>query len=273
MTAGTIEPLPPELLDQATGRGGDPEIGWREMLATIEDAIVNDPRSLQTRIGPSGIGNPCDRCLAMALAEVPQKRDAAWLPTIGRATHAWLEDTFNAANERLGTVRWLTELRVDVGEIDGVPITGSLDVYDIVTATCTDWKIVGASTLESARNGPTPSYRVQGHAYGRGITRRGYPCDHVRVAYLPRNNFSLSSAVIWSEPYDESIAVAALTRATGLASTIRLIRAGGGDVAAWIHTLPTQRGCYDCARYPNPDGTYPPARGQKPDALHDLINA
>lgn len=271
--AGTRPPLPTDLLDLPHSRGGDPDLAWAEMLASIEHAITHDPRSLQTRIGPSGIGNPCDRCLAHALAETPQKRDAAWLPTIGRAVHAWLEDTFTAENTRLGQVRYLTELKVDVGDIDGTPITGSTDVYDICTAATTDWKIVGANTLNGARNGPTAGYRIQQHLYGRGMTRRGMPVDTVRIAYLPRNNFSLSAAVIWHEPYDESVALGALERATGIASTIRIIRSVDGDVPAYIATLPTVRGCYDCARYPNPDGTYPPARGQQPDALHDLVLA
>jgi hypothetical protein len=34
--------------------GDDPTTMWAEYADIVKDAITNDPRSLQTRIGPSG---------------------------------------------------------------------------------------------------------------------------------------------------------------------------------------------------------------------------
>lgn len=250
--------------------GGDPDATWAEYRAVIEDAISNDPRTLQERIGPSGLGDPCNRCLAHQLAQIPEKRDDAWLPTVGKAVHAWLEEVFVAFNAQLpaGQVRFLVETEVSVGEVDGVDITGHGDVYDLATAEVTDWKIVGVTTLRKVRKeGPSLTYRRQQHLYGRGFTRRGLPVERVRVAYLPRNEKTLDQAVIWSEPYDEQIAVDALQRADALAKAIRL---AGPD--AILPGLPVTQGCYGCARYPLPGGQLPPAPGYRPgNDLRGLI--
>jgi hypothetical protein len=68
--------------------GDDPTTMWTEYASIVKDAIAGDPRTLQTRIGPSGLGVDCDRCLAHQLAGIPEHRDDPWLPTVGRAVHA-----------------------------------------------------------------------------------------------------------------------------------------------------------------------------------------
>lgn len=205
------------------GRGGDPRLLFDELLHTIRAAIDDHPRSQQTRIGPSEIGHPCDRWLSHKLASTPEvnTRSAPWLPTVGTAVHAWLEDAFirdTFAATRAGQEpRWRLEERVSVGTIDGQDITGSTDLYDTVTASVVDWKIVGKSRLDTyRRKGPGPQYRVQGHCYGRGWQRAGYDVDQVHIVFLPRNG-ELADTVWWSEPYDEQIAVDALARAEAIA--------------------------------------------------------
>lgn len=240
------------------GRGGNPDVTWAEYRAVIETAIDGTPRSQQTRIGPSELGTPCNRCLAHKLAGIPETRDTAWLPAVGTAVHGWLQDVFIGANAGQ-PIRYLTELTVSVGDVDGVDITGHVDMYDIATAELTDWKCVGATTLRAAKSGPSPVYRTQAHLYGRGLIRRGLPVERVRIAYLPRNSVNgLADAVVWSEPYDEQVALAALARADALAKAIRL--AGAPAVLA---NFPPTPGCHSCARYPLPDGTTPPRPGHE----------
>lgn len=218
---------------------------WPEYRAVIEQAITDHPRSQQTRIGPSEIGIPCDRCLARKLAGIPEPRDAAWLPTLGTAVHAWLADLFTEANRDLQVARYLVEMRVSVGEIDSVDITGSCDLHDRETGDVTDWKIVGKSALEKAKAGHIkPEYRVQAHGYGRGWIRRGLPVRNVQVVFLPRNEHSLATAHVWSEPYDEQIVIDALSHADALAKAIRLV---GPDTV--IPTLSNDPDCYSCRRY------------------------
>lgn len=211
----------------ALGRGGDPRLLLDELLHTIRGAIAEQPRSRQTRIGPSELGIPCDRWMSHKLAGTPKVNDrhAPWLPTIGTAVHAWLEDVFSLANlpaiQAGQPPRWLLETEVSVGTVAGEDITGHCDLYDTVTATSVDWKTTGPTRLKHYRqHGPGEQYRAQGHLYGRGWRRKGYDVDTVAIAFLPRNA-ELDQAVWWSEPYDEQVAVAALARAEiiGMTST------------------------------------------------------
>lgn len=216
MTSLPALPAYPEHLQQ---RGGSPKVLQSELMHVIEDAIVNHPRSLQKTIGPSELGQECPRRIAYTLLGIGPFNpfsDVPWLPTIGTAMHAWLEEKFGI-NNAAAYDRWLLEMRVSVGEILGVEITGSADVYDRATCTVVDWKVVGATQLKKYRSkGPGQQYRCQGHLYGRGFIRRGVPVDNVMIVFLPRNG-ELRDAHVWSEPYDEAVALWALERANGIA--------------------------------------------------------
>lgn len=195
------------------------KIASRDYMAAISDAITNHPRSQQKRIGPSEIDHPCARRLGYKLAGTPDFNvfpDIPWKPTVGTAVHAWAEDAFHADNARHDHLRWLIETRVDVGEIGGTPVVGSADLYDRATGTVIDHKVVGRTQLRKYKaSGPGRQYRGQAHLYGRGFTRRGLPVHRVMVVFLPRDG-ELSDAHVWSEKYDESIALAALQRAEGI---------------------------------------------------------
>lgn len=240
-------------LDRAAER--DEHATWREYRDIVETAIKGQPRSLQKRIGPSEIGTPCDRCLAHKLIGTPEtEQHAPWLPFVGTAVHALLEDVFTQAN-RGRDVRFLVESTVSVGEIGGVDITGHADLFDLELGEVTDWKIVGVTTLRSARVAPSPTYRTQAHLYGRGFVRRGLTVNRVRIAYLPRNSVHLGDAVIWSEPYNEQIALDALARANGIALAIDAL---GAD-AALATTSPHTHDEFSCAKFP--DGNQSPDSG------------
>lgn len=216
MTLPTIEALPEHL----TQRGGSPDLVAAEYLDVIKRAVASHPRSLQRRIGPSEVGHPCARRIGYKLLDHEENEfpdHTPWLPTIGTAVHQWLEDQFTAANGGQDSARWLVEMTVSVGEIGGVDITGHCDLYDRVTATVIDHKVVGPTTLKKYRSkGPGDQYRTQIHLYGRGLVRRGLPVDTVSIAFLPRNG-ELRDAYIWHEPYDEQVALDGLKRAEGIA--------------------------------------------------------
>ncbi|KAB2347315.1 hypothetical protein [Actinomadura rudentiformis] len=220
-----------------------------ELLGVVENAITNHPRSLQTRIGPSEIGHPCARRLAYKLAGAPEvnSRGVPWKPTVGTAVHTWMDETFTKANEALpgydqGDIRYWTEVRVDVGEILGQSITGSCDLR--IGDTVIDYKIVGDEQLRKyKKHGPGDQYRIQAHLYGRGWTRsyiggwdhgyesrNGVPIRTVGVWFLPRNQ-ELRQNYLWTEPYDEQIAIDALTRVEGIA---KLTTALGTKAAALL---------------------------------------
>lgn len=205
----------------------DLEIVRAELLHFITEAISNDPRSLQKRIGPSEIGIPCARRIGYKLAGVQPVNDRGvpWKPFIGTAVHAALATIFTNASATLGELpasmgggpRFLVEQKVVVGQILADDIDGSCDLFDRATATVIDWKIVGGEQLTKYRkNGPGEQYRIQGHTYGRGWQLRGEDVQHVAVFFLPRDR-ELDKAFWWHEPYDETVAPKALDRVEGIA--------------------------------------------------------
>jgi hypothetical protein len=206
-----------------------------ELLDVIVSTIDNWPRSQQIAVGPSDLGMPCTRRLAYKLANTPPTNvgQPAWKPTVGTAIHAWLEDAFG------GSDRWVTERRVCVGQVNGVDIAGSADLYDRRTRTVIDWKSCGPTRLKHYHaHGPGAQYRAQAHLYGRGYEAWGLPVSTVMIVFLPRNG-ELREAFAWSEPYDEQIALDALSRAAHVATALAAL---GPDVFAALPTDPA-----DCA--------------------------
>ena len=182
----------------ATPSGIGPAEAIADLKGLIEHGILNQPRSLQTTIGPSEVGNPCDHCLAAKLAGwKTTEQDVPWLPFVGTAVHAALEELVNRYEANRNAVhttgrRFLTEARVMVGTIAGQEIWGSTDLVDLEAGMTNDWKIVGATTLRSAKGGPSQVYRVQAHLYAKGWNDAGHTVRHVGISYLPRNAVSLS---------------------------------------------------------------------------------
>lgn len=260
----------------AVRTGADPDVTFDGMLDVIRDAIRANPRALQVEIGPSEIGHPCNRWLAYKLADAPHVNDAvSWRSQVGVAVHEWLSEVFLTANDQHDQPRWWTENKVHVGRIDGplgYDVYGSCDVYDLWAAMSTDWKIVGKTTLDDARrNGPKPNYRVQGHAYGRGWTRRGLPVKTVAVAFLPASG-ELDDAVFWHEPYDEQIVIDALERVSSISQLVAQV----GVNAAVV--LPTaEHYCTRCPYFrPNSQNVAEACPGDpglqsRPDPIEQLI--
>lgn len=191
-----------------------------DLTDVITEAITWHPRSQQTLPGPSEIGTPCVRRLGYKMLAVPAvntDRGAAWKPTVGTAVHTWLQETFTGYNDRHKVDRFYLEQKVTCGYLNGQPLKGTCDLYDRATATVVDWKIVGLAALKRYRvDGPGDQYRTQGHLYGRGFARLGLPVERVAICFLPQNG-ELTDMHLWSEPYDEQIALDALTRAEGIA--------------------------------------------------------
>lgn len=234
-------------------RGGDPDLLRDELRAIIGDAILTAPRSLQVEIGPSALGTPCERKLGYQLANTPLPKPTrpAWRPTVGTAVHAWLRDVLEAANITSGVTRWLAEYRVDVGYVGEELISGHVDLYDRMTATVIDWKVCGQASLKLYRaTGPGPQYRTQGHLYGRGWERRDLPVDTIAWLFLPMAG-ELTDSVWYAEPYDESLAVQALQRATRIRTAQDAV--GPDLVNAALPTAPDH--CVYCPWHIPLDGT------------------
>lgn len=275
------------------GMPGGVEEAKKSILAVIEDAITNHPRSLQKSIGPSEIGTECDHCLAAKLAGWDQVREGgAWLPTVGTAVHTWLEECAfrRVMLDAFNRPRYLMERKVAVGAIGGVEITGSTDLVDLVRGMTWDWKIVGATTLKSAKVSPSRRYVVQQMLYARGWRRLGVLITHVGIAYLPRNDISLRKAVLWTAPYDEAVAVEALERADRIHANLKAMESisvatrdqyvtgldrwrswrenvGGVEKLVYGNAQEGKIECLDCARYAD----YPEDPAQAMSQLGGLL--
>lgn len=192
---------------------GGPHPLLADLTGIIHTAARFAPRSQQVYIGPSEIGQPCQRRLALKLigAEDRNPQQDRWAATIGTAVHSWLEEAFTKDNMRRAEAglphRWVTEHRVTIR--DG--LSGTTDLYDLETETVVDWKVVGNSSLKKYIKDPGQQYKVQGQAYGLGWHNRGRPVKRVAIVFLPRTGW-LADSHIWIDEFRPQVALDALTR-------------------------------------------------------------
>lgn len=189
-----------------------------ELTDAIAYDVANKPRSLQKALGPSEIGEECQRKLAYKLLDWDPKpnTDIDPLPSfIGVAAHNGSADALERVNERRpGT--WIVEKRVHASNY----LSGSTDAYHVPTDTVVDHKFVGPGSMRKYKeNGPSQVYRVQDHCYGLGWERSGYTPKTVAIAFFPRGG-NLKDLYLWSEPYDRQVALDALTRLETIRSAV-----------------------------------------------------
>ena len=240
-------PLP----DQYRQQVSNGEALANELMYAIRDALTNSPRSLQTSIGPSEIGSPCNRRIGYKLLGIKVQDDQRvnWKAAVGTGGHLLMEGIFDRYNVQHAQVlggheRFYIETKVVVND-DGVD--GSCDIYDRVTGTVIDWKFPGPTQLNKYRRQrhPGQQYKVQAHLYGRGWQRAGLPVTRVMVAFLPRNG-ELDESYIWYEPYDEQVALDALQRLYGITQAVHVL----GPAA--LELLPTADAyCTFCSYFKN----------------------
>lgn len=231
-----------------------------ELDQLIEQHINTQPRTLQTSIGPSELGIPCDLRLGYKLAGHPETNTSqplSWKAWIGTNVHNGLQGLLAMANMALpnwpqdGVDRYLLEERVTVGQVDGEDISGNCDLY--LDRVVWDWKIPGGTTLRKYKaEGPGEQYEVQAHLYGLGWEQRGYPVEHVAIYFLPRDQ-EWKQRFLWSQPYDRQRALAALSRADGIAKLVNSLGQAAFPLlkrrASWCRSCPWLKpGSADLAR-------------------------
>jgi hypothetical protein len=196
-----------------------------ELDSLIEGHILDQPRNHQVEPGPSELGIPCDLRLGYKLSGHPEtstnNQPLPWKAWIGTNVHAGLQDLLTRANMAMpgwsqdGEDRYHLEERVTAGGINGTDISGNSDLY--VDGVVWDWKIPGDGMLRKyKKSGPGDQYEVQAHTYGLGWELRGETVTDVAIYFLPRNQ-EWKQRHLWSAPYDRDRALAALSRADGIA--------------------------------------------------------
>lgn len=242
---------------------------WSEIQQIIVNNINSAPRSLQKTIGPSELGTDCVHCLAAKLAGWKQIKGAAWLPFIGTCVHEHFERLFTQLSQSKGLdykvvtegpayPRFETEKRVNVGLLrsyqEPMVISGSIDLVDYEHHATVDWKIVGTTSLKSAKaNGPSQQYRVQASLYGIGLENEGIRVDKNCIYFLPRTSMNLGDMYAWEVPFDRELGEWALWRAQWILQLLGLLEINyqGTDVRdAWISRLPrSTTHCFDCGTW------------------------
>lgn len=178
----------------------------------IINAANHSPRSLQTAIGPSEIGDPCERKLSYKSLDWPVaagERDPI-APVIGTGFHSWMQEAFEARNT---AGRYKIEEKVTVRDspVETARVRGSSDLYDRETRTNYDWKLVGVSSLDKyRRHGPGGQYRIQAHLYGLGQENAGEAPERVAIVFVGR--YHELRVHVWWERYDRQVALDALDR-------------------------------------------------------------
>jgi hypothetical protein len=227
---------------------GSDEIGEKlaERIAEfIVDTAVNAPRSLQKRLGPSEVGDPCERRLSYKELDWPAVRtdhDPA-ASIIGTGFHTWMEEAFALRQTTLpdGRPRYRIEERVTVRQapIEAATVAGSSDLYDRATGTVWDWKLVGHTSLDNyRRKGPGPQYRTQAHLYGLGQENAGETPKRVAICFVGR--YHELRVHVWTESYQRQIALDALARLDAIRARLTGPAAQASDYDhAWWSQIPT----------------------------------
>lgn len=187
-----------------------------EIKQVIRHGDASRPRSQQKALGPSQIGHPCPRNLAMGLMEEPAVRDNdPWMAIVGTATHAWFSDALKRWNEKQGKVIWIPDQRVLLRP----GLSGEADAYHVPSASVVDLKVPGVTTVKQAVKAGEPSivYKRQVQGYGYGYRKLGFPVKHVVVVMMPRSgrlegHIPGLAPFVWGEPYDEQVALDVMTR-------------------------------------------------------------
>lgn len=193
------------------------------------------PRSLQVAIGPSEIGSPCDRRLAMRIAGVRKVNSVTdpWPAIVGTAIHDWLERCLQRDNTRAIAAgrppEWITERKVALDPI----ITGVSDAFHVPTGTVVDWKSMGdAAEKRLADEGPGIGYETQIQGYGLGFSRAGLKVRKVGLMFLSRGG-KLSQARYYEWDFDPALAQRAIERVYRIGNMILSLQAQHGTSEVW----------------------------------------
>lgn len=191
-------------------------------------------RSQQATMGPSEIGSPCDRRIAMSLMRLPPVNSGGdnWASFVGTQIHRGLEDMFVWANA--GSGRYQTEVKLNFPS-KYVP-KGTTDLIDTFLLMVDDHKCMGSwSYGKLTTEGPSRVYRVQAHSYGYGAKLAGWDIKDVAIIAWPRDKSSLDDLYVWTEPYQPSIAREALDRVARIGDAIAVPQ---GEVATMMADPP-----------------------------------
>ncbi|MFE6222928.1 hypothetical protein [Streptomyces sp. NPDC057854] len=194
-----------------TDLGRDLTARLKEMFYAFDNRRSEDNRSAQTTMGPSEMGTPCDRRLALSLMRMPPVNPGGdgWAAFVGTCIHAGLEQMFMWADHGTGRFACETRLAFDSRYVP----KGTADLIDRTLFMLDDHKCQGRWSRNKLKSqGPSQTYRVQAHVYAYGARQRGERIEHVAIISWPRDEATLDDLYVWTEPYNPAIAQKAFER-------------------------------------------------------------
>lgn len=171
-----------------------------ELKGIIKRYAARSPRSVQKSLGPSEIGEICDRQVVAKMASSKHTNNVGdpWASVMGTAGHAYVEGAFQWDNEDQQYMRWLTERRV-TPDPGSDPHPGTADLYDAYNRTLVDHKFLGDSSMAKLKaKGPKHVYFVQLLLYRLGYLNLGLPVDRIALVAWPRTKSTLDEMYVWS---------------------------------------------------------------------------
>lgn len=110
----------------------------RELSEIILWTERNSPRSKQLAVGPSELGDACDRRLAYRIAGNPPSNTGMdpWPAVVGSSIHSWLERAITEYQRVVGDLGYLTETHVYPDPL----VAGHSDLFNVRAGRVIDWK-------------------------------------------------------------------------------------------------------------------------------------
>lgn len=194
-----------------TPEAGEIAARLKELFYAYDNRRSEDNRSAQVTMGPSEMGTPCDRRLALSIMRMPPVNPGGdgWAAFVGTCIHAGLEQMFMWADA--GTGRFAVEQRLEFGH--AIVPKGTADLIDRTLLMVLDHKCQGRWSRNKLKTqGPTPTYRVQAHVYAHGARLRGEKIEKIAIVSWPRDEASLDDLYVHVEDYNPGIVKTAFER-------------------------------------------------------------
>lgn len=197
----------------------------KELFYAYDNRRTSDNRSAQVTMGPSEMGTPCDRRLALSLMRMPPVNPGGdgWAAFVGTCIHAGLEQMFVWADA--GNGRFAVEQRLEFPSTL-VP-KGTADLIDRTLLMVTDHKCQGRWSRNKLKTqGLSPTYKIQAHVYAYGARLRGEKIEKIAIISWPRDEATLEDLYVHVEDYDPAVVKQAFERVERIGGEIKDIEAG-----------------------------------------------
>jgi CRISPR/Cas system-associated exonuclease Cas4 (RecB family) len=171
------------------------------LLHVLHSKDASRDRSMQTEVGPSEIGG-CRRKVWYRLNAQPHTNEnqSKLAAIMGTAIHAAIEDAIGAIDPE--GKEYLVETEVAFGDMKA-----HVDLFVPSTGAVIDWK---TSKVKNMSYFPSNQQRWQVQIYGYLLSKNGYEVKTVNLVAIARDG-NEKDVKVHSEPYDEVMALAALT--------------------------------------------------------------